>query len=100
MNRLVIARRPASKCECTDATHMSNPLRKSSSQSTEPSGAMFSSVPCSRTMLDVIAASWIRCASIFLAAIDLPTPGMLVSVDSAIVVTSAGCPATALAAFS
>ena len=69
MNRFVIARRSWSKCECTDATHMSNPLRKSSSQSTEPSGAMFSSVPCSRTMLDASAASCARCASIFSSVI-------------------------------
>ena len=51
---------------------------------------------CSSTALMVP----VRLNSVILAAIDLPTPGMLVSADSAIVVTSAGCPATALAAFS
>jgi len=49
MNRLVISVRESSKCECTEATQMSNPARKSASQSTEPSGPMLSSVPCSST---------------------------------------------------
>jgi hypothetical protein len=46
-NRLVISARDSSKCECTEATQMSNPSRKSAPQSTEPSGPMLSSVPCS-----------------------------------------------------
>src|SRR6266478_3031467 len=49
MNRLVISTRGCSKWECTEATQMSNPARKSASQSTEPSGPMLSSVPCSST---------------------------------------------------
>ena len=46
-NRRVISARGWSKLECTEATHRSNPARKSPSQSTDPSGAMLSSVPCS-----------------------------------------------------
>jgi hypothetical protein len=36
-NRLVISARDCSKCECTEATQMSKPARKSAPQSTEPS---------------------------------------------------------------
>ena len=48
---------------------MSNPARKSSSQSTDPSGPMFSSVPCSSSMSASIARTRSRCASIFSSVI-------------------------------
>ena len=49
-NRLGHPRHEAGRSEeWTDATHRSNPSRMSSGQSTVPSGAMFSSVPCSRS---------------------------------------------------
>jgi len=73
MNLFVIVRRSWSKCEWTDATQMSKPSRKSSSQSTEPSGAMFSSVPCSSVMLDVIVFNCARWASIFSSVIRCMT---------------------------
>ena len=53
---------------------MSNPARPCpsnpvSSQSTEPSGAMFSSVPCSSTRSVFMARTRSRCASIFSSVI-------------------------------
>ena len=54
---------------------MSKPDRKSSSQSTLPSGAMFSSVPCSSAMpvLSASARSSSRCLSIFSSVIRCMT---------------------------
>ncbi len=69
MNRLVISARGCSKWECTKATQMSNPARKSAPQSTEPSGPMLSSVPCSSSMVVSSARTRSRWASIFSSVI-------------------------------
>ncbi|MNC95645.1 hypothetical protein D3C83_128130 [compost metagenome] len=47
MSRRVICSEDWVKCEWTEATQTSKPLSTSCGQSTEPSGPMFSSVPCS-----------------------------------------------------
>ncbi len=67
--RRVISARGWSKLECTEATHRSNPAKKSSSQSTDPSGAMLSSVPCSSSSGASRARTWSRWASIFSSVI-------------------------------
>ena len=68
-NRRVISARGCSKWECTEATHRSNPAKKSASQSTEPSGPMFSSVPCRSSRLLSRARTRSRWASIFSSVI-------------------------------
>ena len=70
-NRRVISAAVWVKCECTEATQMSNPARKSGAQSTPPSGSMFSSVPCSSAILPPAASarSCSRWASIFSSVI-------------------------------
>ena len=72
-NRRVISARGWSKWLCTEATHRSNPARKSAGQSTEPSGAMFSSVPCSSSSRVCRARTRSRWASIFSSVIRCMT---------------------------
>ena len=70
-NRAVISSADWVKCEWTDATQTSNPARKSASQSTDPSGPMLSSVPCSSSIFPYgdRARTRSRCLSILASVI-------------------------------
>ena len=72
ITRAVISSRDCVKWEWTEATVRSNPARKSPSQSTSPSGSMFSSVPWSSVIFGYFAWSFptrARCANVFSSVI-------------------------------